>query len=202
MSYFVLSSVFVINDSFATESETEPTPHALIRTVAMSTLDRIKNQRESALLSIESIDNIIEEELMPYVDFRYAAFKVLGPNVRKATSTELVDFVEAFRHDLAVSFSTVLSGLNDHRIEVETATYLPSDRFISIKSLVISSAGPPINIVFKLRMEPKIKKWQVYDIETEGISLITSKKSEIDPIIRKHGIQHATALLNKKDNNS
>lgn len=54
---------------------------------------------------------------------------------------------------------------------------------------------PDINVTFKMRMNKKSGEWKVFDMTVEGISLLSSKKLEIEKRISKHGIDQVSLEL-------
>jgi phospholipid transport system substrate-binding protein len=53
---------------------------------------------------------------------------------------------------------------------------------------------------FKLRKIKKTQHWKTYDLEAEGISLLSSKRSEFAAIIRQQGIEAVIDVM--RTNNS
>jgi phospholipid transport system substrate-binding protein len=47
-----------------------------------------------------------------------------------------------------------------------------------------------------LRKNQKTNEWKAYDMVAEGISLLSSKQSEFQSILRKDGLQKVIDLMN------
>jgi phospholipid transport system substrate-binding protein len=66
---------------------------------------------------------------------------------------------------------------------------------------VVKEPGRPnINLAFKLRKNKNTNEWRAYDMVAEGISLLSSKQSEFQSILRKDGIQKVIDLMNNTIN--
>jgi phospholipid transport system substrate-binding protein len=66
---------------------------------------------------------------------------------------------------------------------------------------VVKEPGrPDINLSFKLRKNRKTDDWKAYDMVAEGISLLSSKQSEFQSILRNDGIQKVIDLMNNTIN--
>ena len=57
---------------------------------------------------------------------------------------------------------------------------------------------PEIKIAFKVRKDSKTNEWKAYDMVAEGISLLNSKRSEFESILRQDGIDSVIALMREK----
>ena len=66
---------------------------------------------------------------------------------------------------------------------------------------VLDPGKPDINVIFKLRQNNKTGEWKAFDMVAEGISLLSSKQSELGGMIRDKGIDAVSQMLeehNKK----
>ena len=139
--------------------------------------------------------DIINEELMPSIDHRYAAFKILGKHLKQTSKDQRLQFTESMRHYLAQSYASVLVNYNNQQVLFETEKPLNGKKIVAIKSRIIEMNKPDINATFKMRMNKESGEWKVYDMIVEGISLLSSKKSEIGKRISKHGIDQVSLEL-------
>ena len=68
--------------------------------------------------NVALLRQIIREELMPYVDNRYAAFKVIGGD-RNTTEPQRDGFVTAFTDYIVATYADALGKYDKQTIEVE-----------------------------------------------------------------------------------
>jgi len=57
---------------------------------------------------------------------------------------------------------------------------------------------PDIKIAFKVRRDSKTNEWKAYDMVAEGISMLNSKRSEFESILRTDGIDAVISLMREK----
>ena len=57
-------------------------PYQLVKGVATKTFDRIKANQEQIKQDPEMLRTIMEEELVPHIDYKFAAFMVLGKHFK------------------------------------------------------------------------------------------------------------------------
>lgn len=53
-------------------------------------------------------------------------------------------------------------------------------------------------MAFQVRKDSRTNEWKAYDMVAEGISLLDSKRSEFEPILRQEGIDAVLKLMREK----
>ncbi|MGR5139163.1 phospholipid-binding protein MlaC [Vibrio jasicida] len=198
-SRLLLSFVVAFTAFGAAAAEVDKTqPYQMMRQVAEVTFDRLKAEQPQIKQDPNLLKTIVEEELMPYVNDRYAALKLLGPNLKGAKREDVGEFIKAFRSYLVTSYAQVLTQYTDQQIEFGPEPKLdPSKRITSIKVDIIDAPRPNIKLEFKLRKDKKTGEWLAFDMVAEGISLLSSKQSEWNTKIRQDGILAVAKDLEK-----
>lgn len=173
-------------------------PYQMMKQVAEVTFDRLKAEQPKIKQDPNLLKTIVEEELMPYVNDRYAALKLLGPNLKGAKREDVGEFIKAFRAYLVTSYAQVLTQYSDQQIAFGPEPKLDSSkRITSIKVDIIDAPRPNIKLEFKLRKDKKTGEWLAFDMVAEGISLLSSKQSEWNTKIRQDGILAVAKDLEK-----
>ncbi|MHA2784782.1 phospholipid-binding protein MlaC [Vibrio harveyi] len=173
-------------------------PYQMMKQVAEVTFERLKAEQPQIKKDPNLLKTIVEEELMPYVNDRYAALKLLGPNLKGAKREDVGEFITAFRAYLVTSYAQVLTQYTDQQIEFGPEPKLdPSKRITSVKVEIIDAPRPNIKLEFKLRKDKKTGEWLAFDMVAEGISLLSSKQSEWNTQIRQEGILAVAKDLEK-----
>ena len=70
---------------------------------------------------------------------------------------------------------------------------------MDIKAVIRSAGRPDIRLNFKLRKSSSTQEWKTYDLVAEGISLLSSKRSEFSSTIRQEGIQAVIDIMRDKN---
>ena len=84
-------------------------PYQMIQKVADITFKRFANEQAAIKVEPNLLKNIVREELMPYINYQYAAYKVIGSNFKKTNKAERAQFVPAFREYLITSYAQVFT---------------------------------------------------------------------------------------------
>ena len=135
---------------------------------------------------------------MPYVDYKYAAFKVIGTHFKKTNKTDRALFVKVFRDYLVTSYAQVFTLYKNQQVEFLPAKDFSKERVVAVKTSIIESGRSPIDISFRVRKNKKTNDWKAYDMVAEGVSLLDSKKAELGSLIRQKGLPFVTQLLKDK----
>lgn len=176
----------------------EQTPHQVIEGLGDSLFKRLSQEQKNLSSQPELVKQIIEQELMPHVDYRYAAFKILGKYIQEISKEEREEFALAMKDYLTVIYVNALSQYKNQKITFQSAEKLKKGKKIAVvKALITEQGTPDIAINFKLRLDKKTNQWKAFDMVIEGISLISSKQAEITSRIRASDIQTVTLEISK-----
>lgn len=131
-------------------------PYEMMAQVSEITFARLKSEQSAIKTDPNILKTVVDEELMPYVNVKYAAYKLLGTHLKKTTPEERAEFVTAFRDYLVASYAQVLTLYTDQKIVLEKAKKIPEGkRIISVRVDILDSARPTVKVDFKLRKNKK-----------------------------------------------
>jgi phospholipid transport system substrate-binding protein len=193
------SDLHIIENN-AREKIDDTNPYLLIQGLANNTFTSIKLNKEQ-ISNTKVARSIINTELLPYIDNKYASFKVLGNHLKTTTTEQRQTFTDAFTKYIVATYADALKKYTNQTIEVEAQKNV-TDSIVAVKVFVKESGKPDLEVIFKMRKNSKTQKWKAYDMVAEGISLLSAKQSELSTLIRQHGIDYVSNLLNSHVNNS
>ncbi|KHT62579.1 toluene tolerance protein [Photobacterium gaetbulicola] len=173
-------------------------PYTMMDQVSQKTFARLKSEQGLIQQNPEHLRRVVQQELLPYINTRYAAYKVLGPHLKSTTPQQRNDFVAAFTDYLVASYAQVLTQYTDQDIEIEPPKPIPADRsVISVRVDIVDTKRPPIRLDFTLRKNKKTGEWQGFDMVAEGVSMISTKQSEWNGQLRSQGVDAVTQDLKR-----
>lgn len=174
-------------------------PYVMIKKVAELTFKRFADEQSAIRETPNLLKTIVSEELMPYIDYKYSAYKVIGAkNFKKTTNAERKAFVPVFRDYLVTSYAQVFTLYKQQKVTFEPSKKLKDEKIVSVNTAVIEPGRDPINISFRVRKNKKTNDWKAYDMVAEGVSLLDTKQAELASIIRQKGLAHVTEMLKEK----
>ncbi|MGN1356155.1 MAG: phospholipid-binding protein MlaC [Succinivibrionaceae bacterium] len=166
-----------------------------INNVANQLFPKLSEEKASINNNEAKLKEIVKDYLMPYVDLKYAAYKVMGANIRNTNEDQRARFVNAFEIYIIDTYSSALGKYNNQTITIDPKT--TGDAKSTIVNVKIKADEQVYDVAFKLRQNTKTGQWKVYDLVAEGISLLSSKQAEFNELISKNGIDKVCDMLEK-----
>lgn len=192
----VIVATVMLMTSFMSYAKND-NPYETANAIAVQTFDDLKTNRER-LHDNNVVIGIIKKDLLPYVDVRYAAYKVIGTSLKQTSKEERDAFTEAFGDYMMRSVSNALGKYSNQELKVSPVSDVPADTtIVSVKYTVTQNGAPDINFVVKMRLNKKSGEWKAFDLIAENISILDAKQAELSPVIRDKGIGEAINLLKK-----
>ena len=172
-------------------------PYSLVQEAAGKTFTRLEHDAPQVKQDPNHLRTIVREELLPYVDNKFAAYKVIGKELKSTTPPQRERFVKAFTDYIVATYADALGKYDKQTIKVESGQPLDAKKEISVKVTVLDPEKPEINVVFQLRKNSRTGEWKVFDMIAEGVSLLSSKQTELGGSIRQKGIDSVSNMLEK-----
>jgi phospholipid transport system substrate-binding protein len=173
-------------------------PYTMVKGAAEQTFQRFAREQQAIQANPNLLKDIVREELMPYVNYKYSAFKVIGKHLKKTTDEERRAFVPVFREYLISSYAQVFTLYDNQAVEFSPARSFSGKKIVAVNTSIIMPGRNNIDVAFKVRLNKKTKQWQAFDMVAEGVSLLDSKQAELGSIIRQKGLPYVTELLKTK----
>lgn len=174
-------------------------PNKVLHSVSSNAFSRITEEQNRLQREPEYIKVVIEEELLPYFDYKYAAYKVMGPHLKNTSAAQRSHFVDAFRTYLVNTYGHILFEYKQQKIEILDNTQFKDKNIISIAVRIRDENEQLTKLDFKLRKNRKTAEWKVFDVIAEGVSMLNTKQNELGELIQKQGINHVIELLEQKN---
>jgi hypothetical protein len=86
-------------------AQTSSAPDELIRTVTQGVLDQIKSDRSIQTGNIERLNTLVDQKVMPYVNFQRMTALAVGRNWRAATPDQQQQLMNEFRRLLLLTYA-------------------------------------------------------------------------------------------------
>ncbi|WP_339721026.1 ABC transporter substrate-binding protein [uncultured Paraglaciecola sp.] len=201
VGHFSRTGLLILVTLFASLSYADTiNPQVLLEKVTKATFERIELEQTNIQANPDQLRVIIEQELMPHIDHKFAAFKVLGSQFRSVPKDKIPEYVDEFREYLVSNFAVVLSSYGGQELLFEPVKSAENQDDMTVKAIIRKAGNPDIRISFKLRKNKKTQEWKTYDLVAEGISLLSSKRNEFASIIRQQGIEAVIDVMRSKNN--
>ncbi|MCA6915415.1 phospholipid-binding protein MlaC [Pectobacterium versatile] len=171
-------------------------PYSLMNEAAEKTFNRLKNEQPKIKQNPDYLRTIVREELLPYVQVRYAGALVLGRYYKDSTPAQRDAYFKAFEAYLEQAYGQALAMYNGQTYDIAPEKPLGDADIVSIRVNIVDNSGrPPVRLDFQWRKNSKTGNWQAYDMIAEGVSMITTKQNEWAAILRQNGVDGLTKQL-------
>lgn len=171
-------------------------PYKLMDEAAAKTFTRLKNEQPKIKQDPNYLREVVRQELMPYVQVKYAGALVLGRYYRDATPAQRDAYFAAFGDYLAQAYGQALALYNGQTYQIQPEQPIGDANIVAIRVTIVDPNGrPPVRLDFQWRKNSQTGNWQAYDMVAEGISMITTKQNEWGDLLRTKGIDGLTAQL-------
>jgi len=171
-------------------------PQALIKSATQSILDEV-HTRAIAPTDIPRITDIVNRDILPYIDFHRATQLSMGRHWRTATPEQQQQVVEQFRALLIHTYSGALAQLRpDQKIEYPPLHIDPADTDVVVRTIA-SSDGQPVEIDYRLYKTPP--GWRVYDMNVLGAWLIQTYRQQFNDKIQADGVDGLIKFLTDRN---
>ena len=135
----------------------------------------------------------IAEVVFMQFDMRRMAKLSLGRGWRNLNEAERDHFVDLFRKLLAKSYVATIDGYSGERLSY--IKEIIRGNKAEVRTLVIGN-GKEIPLSYKLKLNNR--RWLIYDVIIENVSLVRNYRSQFDPIMKKEGFAGLVKRLEKK----
>ena len=103
-----------------------------------------------------------------------------------------------FRQYLITTYAVAMGYYDNQTVTFEPEADFSGKKAVTVRAIVQDTGRPDIKVAFQVRKDSKTNEWKAYDMSAEGISLLDSKRSEFEPILRQEGIDAILKLMREK----
>lgn len=195
---FAIAAFAVPALAFSGAASAQEAPDALVKRISSEVLDTAKNDKDIQSGNNSRIMELVEQKILPYVDFERMTQLAAGRYWRQATPDQQKQLITQFRSLLVFTYSGALSQVRDQKIEFKPLRAAPTDTEVEVNSQVISArGGEPIQLSYRLEKKPD--GWKLYDVNVLGAWLVEAYRGTFANEISKGGIDGLIKALADKN---
>ena len=196
---YLLAAMSVATLSFASHvvAADIEAPDALVKRISQEVLDIAKADKDIQGGNQKRVLQVVEEKILPSVDFQKMTSLAAGRFWRDATPEQQKQLTTEFRSLLVYTYSGAISQVRDQKVQFRPMRAAAGDTDVEVRSEVLQSRGEPITISYRLEKGPT--SWKIYDVNVLGAWLVESYKSTFSAEINKGGIDGLIKALSDKN---
>ncbi len=147
------------------------------------------SQDESALFSM------VRKEVLPFIDFNAMSMLTLGKYWRSTNPQQRIRFINAFREMLIRSYAKSMLDYTGAKIRGGNSAENTKPGYVIVRTVVTPKGGSPIAANYSVRINSG--DWKAYNVEIDGINLITNFRTNFTREISEKGIEALITRLEK-----
>lgn len=172
-------------------------PEVLVRDLSNEVLATIKADKALASGDVSRVQKLVDEKILPYVEFEKMTRLAVGRGWRRATPEQRAALTREFRALLVRTYSGALSQVTDHKVELRPFRAQPTDTDVLVRTSVVASRGDPIQLDY--RLEKTDAGWKIYDVNILGVWLVENYKTQFASQINAGGVDGLIKTLTDRN---
>ncbi len=172
-------------------------PQLLVKKTTEQVLAEVTSKKQELKANPGKIYPLIDTILLPRFDFDQIARLVLGKHWNSATTAEKSSFTDEFRELLVRTYATALLSYSGEEIDYPAVKIAPNAKKVKIKTEVKNRGAGAVPIDYSLYLGKG--DWMVYDITIDGVSLVSTYRTNFDSQIRRGNLAGLISDLKQKN---
>ena len=190
----LLSSVFTP----ASQAQEPMAPDVVVRTTIDTLLAELSSNKDLYLTDKTQLYAMVDRVIMPHMDIARTQRLVLGKHARTIAPEKQAVFGVEFKNLLLRTYGTAFYDYTDQRIIVKPFENPNNEDRITVYTEIVRTDAPNVVLEFKMTNRD-LPAWKVYDLVTEGVSLVSNYRSQYGGIITRNGIDALISQLLDKN---
>lgn len=199
MRRFMAAMLMAIGLVTAVSAATVEDAERLVRDTAQQVLDILASNQDKVKNDPAFLYGLVNEVILPKVDFIAMSKLVLAKNWRKATPEQRKRFIEAFKGMLVRTYTRSLSEYaGNTEINFRKTISQRDGKYVTVQTEILRKGRKPIPVDYKLR-RTKDGEYRIYDVVIEGLSLVKNYRTSFATQISEQGLDALIADLERKN---
>lgn len=198
LNKFLVTVFALVTLAFAATAQAgEEAPDAMVKRISQEVLEIARADREIQGGNQKRVLELVEEKILPYVDFQRMTALAAGRHWREATPEQQKQLTVEFRNLLVYTYSGAISQVKDQKLDFRPFRAAAADTDVEVRSQVLQARGEPIQLNY--RLQKTAAGWKIYDINVLGAWLVQTYKGSFSSEIGKSGIDGLIKVLSDKN---
>ena len=164
----------------------------------------VKDTTDKVLQALKTdssqVDVLVEKIVLPHFDFHRMSKLVLGKNWKTTTPDQQDRFANEFKGLLIRTYAAALVETAKHVNKIDYASINQDAKKATVKAKVYQvGKATPLEVEYAMYFYQG--KWQVYNVNVGGVSLVTNYRTEFANDIRTIGIEGLITKIKNQNRN-
>ena len=186
-AFLILAGCLTMALSVPIASAAQESPEQFVQRVSEDILSAIRTYERVLNGDRAAIEVLVDNKMMPAVDFLRMTRMAVGPKWRTATPAQRDEMQSLFRQILINVYAGALSMAKDQSLKLLPHGQNDGTEAI-VRTAMLTPGKPDIQMVYRLR-NIKEKGWRVIDVNVEGVWLVSNYRNQFGSIAASEGIE-------------
>lgn len=174
-------------------------PDALIDRLTKDALDTIANDKAVQAGDVGRIITLMDEKIMPYLNFQRMTSSAVGPAWRQATPDQRKKLETEFKTLLVRTYAGAMSQAKNLSFSVKPLRAAPEDKEVIVRT-VITGRGDPVQLDYRLEKTPGVGAgWKIFNLNVLGVWLVDTYRSQFAQEINAKGLEGLITTLTERN---
>jgi phospholipid transport system substrate-binding protein len=198
LSAWMIGVVMAVGLSVSVAWAADEPADAFIKRVSADILDSIKADKSIRSGDTNKIIALVDQRVMPNVNFLRMTASAVGPAWRQATPEQQKRLQEEFKILLVRTYAGAVNQINDQTIVIKPLRAAADDKEVLVRTEV-RGKGDPIQLDYRVEKVAD-GAWKVYNMNVMGIWLVENYRSQFAQEINAKGVDGLIASLSERNN--
>lgn len=172
-------------------------PNEFVEKLSNEVLTEVRSDAAMKAGDIKRISMLVDEKVMPHVNFERMTALTVGRPWRQATPAQKESLMKEFRTLLIRTYANAFATVKDQKIQMRPFRGDDSQKDVVVRSQVLQPGGEPVQLDY--RLEKKGDAWRIYDVNVLGVWLVQTYRNQFAQEISAGGIDGLIRSLASKN---
>ncbi len=172
----------------------------LVESSTRDVMKALSEESERLKAEPEYLRKLVDEKLIPHLDFKSMTALSMGKHWRKATAEQREQLIAEFKQMLLNTYMSALTLYSGQEMKFKPFLAQKRDDRAIVRALFVQSGRKGIPVNYKLRK--KDDSWKIYDIDVNSINLVSTYRTTFTQKIAQNGIDGLIEEMKKKNGNA
>jgi phospholipid transport system substrate-binding protein len=180
-------------------ASSDATADVFIKRLTDELLTTVKSDKTILSGDINKISVLVDQRVMPHVNFQRMTASAVGPGWRQATPEQQKRLQEEFKALLVRTYAGAVNQVNDQSIVVKPLRAAPEDKEVIVRTEV-RGKGEPIQLDYRVEKAPDAPAgWRIYNLNVLGVWLVDNYRTQFAAEVNAKGVDGLIASLAERN---
>lgn len=170
-----------------------------IKRLSTDLLDTVKADKTILSGDINKISVLVDQRVMPHLNFQRMTASAVGPGWRQATPEQQKRLQEEFKALLVRTYAGAVNQVSDQSIVVKPLRAAADDKEVIVRTEV-RGKGDPIQLDYRVEKAADAPSgWRIYNLNVMGVWLVDNYRTQFAQEINAKGVDGLIASLAERN---